>query len=201
MVWHDITGTVADWVMAGSAAYAAINAKQWFSQRSHTKGFDKAEELLSNIDNLYQTTYKSIEQLHTTLDYLNMIGSGLKISDVSDAKKYEALEDSHSVKIIKIDKIVEELELIERWSIEVKNKEIILATTKSIRDVNVSAVNYYISVKSNIYYINGEGKRGLQQSIGNYKLLYSEYLSDLVALETAYKKFKKQKFVTFFKAK
>ena len=53
MAWYDVTGSIADLVMAGVAVYAAANANQWFSQRSHTKGFDKAEQLLADIDDQY----------------------------------------------------------------------------------------------------------------------------------------------------
>ncbi|EOC0143039.1 hypothetical protein ACI0YY_000226 [Cronobacter sakazakii] len=201
MAWYDVTGSIADWVMASAAAYAAFNAKQWFSQRSHTKGFDKAEEILSDIDSFYRTTYKSVEELYLTMDYLNMIGSGLKAANTSEAEKYQSLENSHSEIIAKANRLIEELDLIERWSIEVKNKEIILTVTKLVIDVNICAVNAYQSVQSGIYERMSESKVGFQQSTANFKRDYEEYLSDLTALEAAYKKFKKQKFINFFKVK
>uniref|UniRef100_A0A8I0CZT6 Uncharacterized protein n=1 Tax=Pseudomonas tritici TaxID=2745518 RepID=A0A8I0CZT6_9PSED len=87
MAWYEVTGTLADWVMAGAAAYAAFNAKQWFSQRSHTKGFDKAEGILSTTDSLYNLTYKTIEDLYPVLNYLNELNSGLKNPDLKKSSR------------------------------------------------------------------------------------------------------------------
>ncbi|MGX5108098.1 hypothetical protein ACWKYD_04720 [Enterobacter cloacae] len=38
MSWYDITGTVADWVMAGAAGYAAYLAKNWIKPNLQQQG-------------------------------------------------------------------------------------------------------------------------------------------------------------------
>ncbi|HDC4593785.1 MULTISPECIES: hypothetical protein [Enterobacter] len=201
MAWYEITGTLADWVMAGAAAYAAFNAKQWFSQRSHTKGFDKAEEILSITDNLYDSTYKTIEDLYPVLNYLNELNSGLKKPDIKKAQEFELSENKHIEFISKIDNLIKELDLIERWSIKVENKEVILAVTKSLREVNESACNAYISAQSSILECVNNNQRGFELSRKSFNQHYKEYLESLAASESAYNLFKKQKFITFFKVK
>lgn len=83
MALYDVTGTIADWIMAGAAAYAAWNAKSWFSQRSHTTGFDKAEEILHKIDSFYLRTQESVLHLHSELEYLNAVSYGSTNPDES----------------------------------------------------------------------------------------------------------------------
>ena len=201
MAWYEVTGTIADWVMAGAAAYAAFNAKQWFSQRSHTKGFDKAEEILSTTDCLYNSTYKTIEELYPVLNYLNELNSGLKKPDLKKAQEFELSENKHREFISKIDNLVKELDLMERWSIKVENKDIILGVTKSLREVNASACNAFISVQSSILECVNNNQRGFELSRKNFNQHYKEYLESLAASESAYNLFKKQKFITFFKVK
>nr|DAF10908.1 MAG TPA: hypothetical protein [Caudoviricetes sp.] len=201
MTWYEVTGTLADWVMAGAAAYAAFNAKQWFSQRSHTKGFDKAEEILSTIDSLYYSTYKTIEDLYPVLNYLNELNSGLKKPDLKKSHEFEMSENKHREFITKIDNLIKELDLMERWSIKVENKDIILAVTKSLRDVNSSACNAYISVQSSLFDYSNNNQRGFDLSRKNFNQHYKEYLESLATSESAYNIFKKQKFITFFKVK
>ncbi len=46
----DVTSALCNVVMASAAVFAAANARSWFSQRSHSKGLDYAEEIISNID-------------------------------------------------------------------------------------------------------------------------------------------------------
>ncbi|XSB54988.1 hypothetical protein ACP3PD_07805 [Enterobacter ludwigii] len=122
MAWYEVTGTIADWVMAGAAAYAAFNAKQWFSQRSHTKGFDKAEEILSTTDCLYNSTYKTIEELYPVLNYLNELNSGLKKPDLKKAQEFELSENKHREFISKIDNLVKELDLWKDGQLKLKTK-------------------------------------------------------------------------------
>nr|WP_159465810.1 hypothetical protein [Scandinavium goeteborgense] len=52
-------GSVSDWisvlcniVMAGAALYAAINAKDWLSEKTRTLGLEKAESLLNEMDSV-----------------------------------------------------------------------------------------------------------------------------------------------------
>ncbi|MCM7830423.1 hypothetical protein ACHHY8_22650 [Enterobacter cloacae complex sp. 2024EL-00215] len=201
-------GSVSDWfssianlIMAGAALYAAWNAKQWFSQRSHTTGFDKAEEILAVTDHLYNTTYKTIEDIYQVVNYLKELNSGLKKPDQKKADEFEISENKHREYISKIDNLVIELELMERWSIQVENKDIILAVTKSLRDVNASACNVYISAQSSLFDYANNHQKGFEFSRKNFNQHYEEYLQSLAASESAYNIFKKQKFITFFKVK
>ena len=201
-------GTVSDWfsalcnlATAVAAVYAAFNAKQWFSQRSHTKGFDKAEELLSNVDSLYHCTSSLFEKLDSSLKLVNLISGNLRIPSNSEAEEYAILQKQTEIKIKELDNIKNNLEVFERWSIEIKNKDIILDTIKCIRDANVSAVNSFISVQSSIHDINTVGRYTLNMSIDNFKRYYTEHLSDLAILESKYNTFKKQKFINLFEVK
>ncbi|MEB8025581.1 MULTISPECIES: hypothetical protein [Enterobacter cloacae complex] len=197
----DWVSSIANFIMAVAALYAAWNAKQWFSQRSHTMGFDKAEEILSITDNLYNTTYKTIEDINSVFNYLNDLDSGLKKADPKKAGEFEISENKHREYISKIDSLVIELELMERWSIKVENKDIILAVTKSLRDVNASACNAYISVQSSLFDHTNNNQPGFELGRKSFNQHYKEYLESLVATESAYNLFKTQKFVTFFKVK
>ncbi|EKY3122139.1 hypothetical protein ACI1BR_004255, partial [Cronobacter sakazakii] len=75
MAWYDITGTLADWVMAGAAVYAAFRANGWFSQRLHSKGLDKAEEILLSIDNCVTELETVLFKLDEIKYYLDAIHS------------------------------------------------------------------------------------------------------------------------------
>ncbi|ELY4576828.1 hypothetical protein SMZ92_000160 [Cronobacter sakazakii] len=46
MAWYDITGTVADWVMAGAAGYAAFLAKNWIKPNLQQQGLSKVVSFL-----------------------------------------------------------------------------------------------------------------------------------------------------------
>ncbi|MEW5200229.1 hypothetical protein [Enterobacter hormaechei] len=141
MAWYDITGTVADWVMAGVAVYAAANANQWFSQRSHTKGFDKAEQLLSDIDEQYSKTKNYISELHDAFEYLKAVDERITYVDGNKAHDYQMLILNHTFDIQRIDELSENLEMIERWSLFLKDKDIINDVLKKLRDSSVSAFN------------------------------------------------------------
>lgn len=50
MVWYDITGTIADWMMAGAAVYAAFNAKDWIKDKHNSAGYDHVAKLMADYD-------------------------------------------------------------------------------------------------------------------------------------------------------
>lgn len=117
------------------------------------------------------------------------------------SEKFEILENIHRGFISKIDNLIKELDLMERWSIKVENKDIILAVTKSLKDVNASACNAYISVQTSLFDYANNNQRGFDLSRKNFDQHYKEYLGSLAVSESAYNIFKKQKFITFFKVK
>ncbi|EEV6014773.1 TPA: hypothetical protein K8979_004311 [Escherichia coli] len=63
-------GSVSDWVstfcnaiMAGAALYAAVNAKNWLSEKTRTLGLEKAEAILNEIDTFSATHNSYIDSL------------------------------------------------------------------------------------------------------------------------------------------
>ncbi|HBW1972365.1 TPA: hypothetical protein MYV36_000291 [Klebsiella pneumoniae] len=201
MAWYDITGTVADWVMAGVAVYAAANANQWFSQRSHTKGFDKAEQLLSDIDEQYSKTKKYISELHDAFEYLKAVDERTTFVDENKAHDYQMLILNHTFDIQRIDELSENLEMIERWSLFLKDKDIINDVLKKLRDSSVSAFNASSLAKSCIYDAEHIGMDEFSTSFKHFKVHYNDYVKDLAETEQKYLKFKKTKFIDLFQVK
>jgi len=199
MVWYDVTGTLADWVMAGAAVYAAVNAKQWFSQRSHTKGFDKAEEILSRIDIHFRERNDFIKELHMTYEFLMGVEPGSVSADPVLIDRYEILSKKHTNIIVLLDKLVEDTILIERWSITIVNIELIKSIIKALRDLNVSAANSYNASRSCMYNFNYMSIIEFGDSHIYFKAHYEEFLRDLHSLEKIYDKFKRTPFKKIFK--
>ena len=195
----DLASAGCNIVMASAAVYAAFNAKRWFSQRSHTKGFDKAEEILTQIDSLFRETVDGITELHTTLEFLNTVSGNLTLADHSLMEKYECLASNHNNLIQNIDRLSEEVELIERWSIKIKNQHIIHSTIKAFRYTHVSASHAYNAARGAIYDINFMSKEDFEIMLKHYKKFYEEFLYELAEAELQYGNFKKQKFTSFFK--
>lgn len=201
-------GSLTDWIsaganifMAGAAVYAAINAKQWFSQRSHTKGFDKAENILSTIDCYYRDRNQYLKEIHSTLEYLNALDYNLIFSDQEIQDKHEKLSKQHSNNILLVDRLSDELVLIERWSITVVNPERINAVIKSLRDLNASAANAYNYSRSCIYNLNCVSRQDFEFTLKQFKSQYDDFLKDLATLDNCYENFKKQKFTSFFRVR
>jgi len=201
MAWYDITGTVSDWIMAGVAVYAAANANQWFSQRSHTKGFDKAEELLANIDEQYGKFKNYTCQLHGVLEYLNAVNEKMTYVDANKSHEFELLILTHKFDVQKIDDLTESLEMLERWSLQIINKELIQGIIKTLRDTSISAYNASSLAKGCMYNAECIGMDEFRETLTYFKAHYEEYLKDLAESEQKYLKFKKSKFVDLFQVK
>ncbi len=201
MAWYDITGTVSDWIMAGVAVYAAANANQWFSQRSHTKGFDKAEELLANIDEQYGKLKNYTCQLHGVLEYLNAVNDKITYVDANKSHEFELLILTHKFDIQKIDDLNENLEMLERWSLQIINKELMQGIIKKLRDTSVSAYNSSSLAKGCMYNAECIGMDEFRETLTYFKAHYEEYLKDLAESEQKYLNFKKSKFVDLFQVK
>ncbi|QIM42028.1 hypothetical protein [Leclercia adecarboxylata] len=201
MAWYDITGTVSDWIMAGVAVYAAANANQWFSQRSHTKGFDKAEELLANIDEQYGKLKNYTCQLHGVLEYLNAVNDKITYVDANKSHEFELLILTHKFDIQKIDDLNENLEMLERWSLQIINKELMQGIIKKLRDTSVSAYNASSLAKGCMYNAECIGMDEFRETLTYFKAHYEEYLKDLAESEQKYLNFKKSKFVDLFQVK
>ncbi|MET3701438.1 hypothetical protein [Citrobacter sp. UYEF32] len=199
---------ITDWISAASnfamalaAIYAAFNANRWFSQRSHTKGFDKAEEILSQIDSNFRITAEGIKELHATLELLTAVANGMTRVDSTHMDKYDELINYHNGIIKSIDRLSEEVQLIERWSIEIKNDHLIQTTIKHLRNCHVSASHAYNSARSAVYNVNYIGIDEFRTMYGHFKTIYAELLSEIAESESHYDDFKRQKFTNFFKVK
>ncbi|ELY6080366.1 MULTISPECIES: hypothetical protein [Enterobacteriaceae] len=201
MAWYDITGTVADWVMAGVAVYAAANANQWFSQRSHTKGFDKAEQLLADIDEHYGKLKYYISDLHNALEYLNAVNERMIYVDGKKSNDYEMLSITHKYDIERIDGLSENYMSLERWSLILKNRKIIEDLLKTFQNLSVSAFNASSLAKSCIYNAEHMGMDEFKLTLKNFKTHYDEYVKELAEAEQKYIKFKKMKFIDLFHIK
>ncbi|QUY50343.1 hypothetical protein JK621_09435 [Serratia plymuthica] len=77
MAWYDITGTIADWTMAGAAVYAAFNAKDWIKDKHNSAGYDHVAKLMADYDTVvlemnrfyfYMSKLKRTDdEFHTTI--------------------------------------------------------------------------------------------------------------------------------------
>lgn len=109
MAWYDITGTIADWVMASAAVYAAYKAKNFFDDKVHSDAYElikkviffQVDDLIKSINEQYsdafQTTMKfnanavnqeklttehvdnSLELYSNTINVINSIESNIKV--------------------------------------------------------------------------------------------------------------------------
>lgn len=73
MAWYDITGTVADWVMAGAAGYAAFLAKNWIKPNLQQQGLTKVVNFLQqDVSNLatLRIEYIYIESIISSIEWL-----------------------------------------------------------------------------------------------------------------------------------
>ncbi|HDW0669569.1 TPA: hypothetical protein RKZ72_004076, partial [Enterobacter cloacae] len=124
MAWYDITGTVADWVMASAAVYAAFSANHWFSQRLHSKGLDKAEEILLSIDN----AINELDSVRTKLDeakyYLDAINSKEIKADYEAIKIYDQTSTYLADKFNHVNTVRHNVKLLNRWNVETKKEAI-----------------------------------------------------------------------------
>lgn len=195
----DWISAISNFAMAVAAVYAAFNAKRWFSQRSHTIGFDKAEDILAQIDTLFHKTSEGIYKLHNTLEVLEPVSTRSALIDGAEMDKFENHADHHNQIIKSIDRLLEEIELIERWSIKIKNEVLIKRTIKAIRDNHVSATNAYHTARNAIYNLNYIGLDEFENMYKHFKMLYGEYLGEIAVVEFEYSEFKKQKFTSYFK--
>lgn len=199
-------GSISDWVSSLStfgtlviAGMAYRKAPDWFSQRSHTKGFDKAENILSTIDSFYRHRMQYANEIHLTLENLNSLDLKKFIINSEILDKLEDSYNKHTKNIELIDKLSDELLLIERWSITIVNIELISTVIKSLRSLNDSAAITYNT--SHSYLDNGYSRRNdeLEGTLRKINSQHNDFLTDLAKLEYSYDKFKTQKFTNFFR--
>ncbi|HED6253325.1 TPA: hypothetical protein R5X33_001945 [Enterobacter cloacae] len=104
-VFNDGGKMLTDWVsafsnalMAGAAVYAAYSAKKWLRLRTHTVGFDKAEILISLIDNHYRWIDLNRMQLLHISGYFDAVEHGSDIASEEREIHYYELKKLYSDK-------------------------------------------------------------------------------------------------------
>ncbi|WGK58978.1 hypothetical protein [Pantoea sp. SS70] len=199
MAWYDLTGTIADWVMAGAAVYAAWNARSWFSQRSHTKGFDKAEEILASIDEHNIKTINEVNIIHSSFSLFDDIKQTRSAPLKNAHFEYAENQLKHKNTVTLIQNLINDLICLERWAIKVSNPGDILDVTNNLIDMHSSAAHFYASCDSCLYQIHYVGWVDFDNHFKVIKSNYDDYLLALANLDRAYNKFKVQRFDHFFK--
>lgn len=203
-------GSVSDWfsvacntIMAAAATYAAFNAKQWVSQRFHTKGLEHAENIIYRIDTCFTELIKVQHPLFDSLEHLQAINKKITFADSSWLEKYELLSSNASLNISAIDKLSNEISLISRWSIEIENEneEIIIQNIEAIRNAQVSASNAFRIARTCIYNSNFMDITDFKLSFTHFKKIYTEFEGEIDEAKNLYSNFRRKKFSQLFKVK
>ncbi|MBA0205517.1 hypothetical protein [Pectobacterium aroidearum] len=183
--WGNIPDRViafANIVMAASALYAALNAKYWFRQKTHSLGFEKAERLLIQLDTIYASISDDIDKM--SLYHLN-----IKCNNDSDDKndvnilKYKIENKKNDLNQIKND-----LNYLSRWNVKVIDIEYISQVLGKIESNLISSSkavfnlgSYHSSAVEDTYYRNyfTEGFEKhyteLEESINELDKLYTDF--------------------------
>ncbi|WP_159403175.1 hypothetical protein [Enterobacter hormaechei] len=195
----DIISAGCNVAMAAAAGYAAFNAKQWFSQRSHTKGFDKAEELLSKIDIQYEYTVKLRKSLSDMWDYLENIEKEIILFNKEKNDFYSGLVVQCNNNIQNIEKIMHDLQIIERWSVRIKKPEYIYDVLFSFLELyscfKMLCLTFDLNME--IYFKNSDSE--LTNSA--FRKNYRETKNALIKNDKQYNSLTKHKFTQLFSIK
>lgn len=141
-------GSVSDWIstgcnaiMAGAASYAAINAKNWLSEKTRTLGLEKAEFILNEIDTFSSAHNSYIDRLAEAEIYYrsnifeNQVDRNIVINSLDELRvlienNKLRLQDTHSkfsslkrwdVTILKEEEIYQLLDVYQRTIISLSN--------------------------------------------------------------------------------
>lgn len=194
----DIISALCNCVVAGAAIYAASNAKGWFSQKSHTRGHEKAEDILSRIDVFYRARNQTLSETYQLHEFIVKISNNIDNHENKPFSFYDGKLKHFMEQVSNIDKISEDLDLMERWNISVVNKKVITDIIMHLRSFNVCASNTF-----NMAYIcNRElNNKEIKEFESSFKLMkesYNELTLALHNIEVYYNQFKKAKFTDFF---
>lgn len=197
----DLVSAGCNIAMTGAAIYAAWNARGWFSQRSHTKGFDKAEEILASIDEYALNSKKIIDDLHANFSLLEEIQQSRSVPPKDQYLAYKESEEWHRVYMKNIHNLIDELFRLERWALNVSNPGEILVVTNHLTDLHTSAAHFYFYCDACLYQLHNVGWSEFDNHFKILKSNYNDCLLSLNNLEKEYDKFKVKRFDHFFKLK
>jgi len=197
----DLASAGCNIVMASSAVYAAFNAKRWFSQRSHTRGFDKAEELLSQIDDLFYYTAKIQEDLYNFWDYLEKLERKLIQLDDHKNAYFISLIDELTVRSEKILQVMQDAKLIERWSIKLKNRDVVFDVLGKLHQSFYSSITVYTFFQLSIQNISNYIDLDIDITNSIFRKHYKEAVENTSAVNPCYEKMINLKFTQLFAIK
>jgi len=200
-------GNLSDWisagcnvVMAAAATYAAIAAKKWMQQRSHTVGFDKAEQLLIRIDAEYVLANKNRMHLIYMQGYLNAIEEGYDSAKRDRGEEYAELSNQLLELNNNIHLLYHDLDLLERWNLIVNKKDIIKKLLTLLADYNTK-----LSITAKCAELCINCKIDEENEYTKQKELYEKHSSIFcecsISLDEVYNQFHKLKFTDLFHVK
>lgn len=201
MAWYDVTGTVADWIMAGSAVFAAVKANQWFSQRLHSKGLDKAEEILLSIDNLMNELDTILFKVHESKHYLKAIESNRIVADPELLKAYDLIIATQTEKFNHVLKIRQDTRLLDRWNVTPKNNELFDNIYLSLSDLFVSTTQTISIAHKCLHDISYMSRSDFESAYKVYLNLYEKSQNQLEKVHRDYKKIIALEFKELFELK
>ncbi|EKY3192771.1 hypothetical protein RA977_004320, partial [Cronobacter sakazakii] len=180
------TGTLADWVMAGAAVYAAFRANGWFSQRLHSKGLDKAEEILLSIDNCVTELETVLFKLDEIKYYLDAIHSNHIKADYEVLKTYDQTSKYLADKFNHINNIRHNTKLLYRWNIKTKKAEIFNNVYKYFISFYLTSSQSISLAHNSVYNICYMTREEFENSYVEYHQLYEKTQVELVKVRKAY---------------
>jgi len=195
----DLVSAGCNITMAGAALYAAWNARDWFSQRSHSKGFDKAENILASIDEHTLLAKQSVNELHSSFSYIEEIFKSLSVPPKDTSSIYKDTESKHRNLKDQIHNLIQELFRLERWALCLKNPGELLVVTNHLTDLHTSAAHFYFYCDSCLYQLHYMGWDEFEDHFKVLQSNYEDYLVSLACLEREYDIFKVKRFNHFFK--
>ncbi|BEK73379.1 MULTISPECIES: hypothetical protein [Enterobacter] len=151
MAWYDITGTVADWVMAGAAGYAAFLAKNWIKPNLQQQGLSKVVNFLQqDISNLatlrieyiyIKSIVRNIEWLKGNIDF--MPGEKQKrLRGVCDDIKNDIIPKKTNIKIKNINEFKTALKELQWYGYSFKKEKLqLIEELYKLKNENDNTIN------------------------------------------------------------
>lgn len=195
----DVTSALCNVVMAGAAAFAAFNARSWFSQRSHSKGLDFAEEIISDIDKFFKFIEDVSGDIAADYDYIKKIAAFGHYEKFKNNSYFSSLIDKYEKQPKLTRDTLYQYSVIERWSIEVRNKDEISLILRNFEIFFHEVKQFYVEALE----INDLMQQRFDTGEGLTKFeVYKERVdSSLKIVNDLYHEFKEHKFSHFFSVK
>ncbi|EPD1010312.1 hypothetical protein ACR572_001473 [Escherichia coli] len=197
-------GSVSDWastfcnaIMAGAALYAAINAKNWLSEKTRTLGLEKAESILNEIDTFSSAHSSYIDRLAEAEIYYrsnifeNQVDRNIVIISLDELRvlienNKLRLQDTHS-----------KFSSLKRWDVTILKEEEIYQLLDVYQRTIMSLSNATFNLRNALSeFINDE--RFFALFGHHFKEYYAEALSSYHQGTCIHDKIRKYKFRELF---